>query len=97
MKPDMWSLPQTIYSLLKMTHMIWIDGIRAWRLLHEDRLVKQTMQEGINHIKLTKRPVTYNIKSKNNTNCGILNDRTEGMSKIETWDLNKALTTKQAL
>lgn len=91
-------LLKTVNSLFGKANVSRKLRIRVTRrLLHVNWLINKTMQKGIIHIKLTKVLIFHEDKSKNNMNCGILDNWTQGVSKIEIGNLNETLSNQTSL
>ena len=54
------------------------------KLLHINMFSKSTIEEGVLDVKLPKRPFVGHNKRKYNTDSGSLDNRTKGVSVVET-------------
>ena len=66
-KPCTWALLQTIDSTMEMTYLgsLPLNHIPRW-LLHKDIFSKITIEEGIEHIELMKKPPLIHRQSEYN-------------------------------
>jgi hypothetical protein len=91
--PGTRSLLETIQGLHEATQMIrtiWISKSR--RLTHIYLLIKNTMEESILNIQLTKRPTAGDNHRKQDANGGWLDNRTETILIVNTITLFEPLS-----